>query len=67
MILALNKRLPVDYEYQDLEKIKKLSKHYLDNYTTDTEKYREIYDLSNSLNRDYPKNLEETLYVFGEK
>src|SRR5690606_13458888 len=32
------------YEYKDLEKLRGLCKHYLDNYTTDSEKYREIYD-----------------------
>ncbi len=67
LILALNKNLAQDYQYQDLEKLKKLSKHYLDNYTTDTEKYREIYDLSNSLNRDYPKNLEEFNIVLQKR
>lgn len=59
LILALNKNLAQDYEYQDLEKLKKISKHYLDNYTTDTEKYRDVYDLSNNLDKNYPKNMEQ--------
>ncbi len=68
LILALNKNLPQDYEYQDLEKIKKLSKHYIDNYTTDTEKYRDIYQISNNLNNNYPKTLEEyNAYVDKKK
>jgi len=59
LILALSKNLTQDYEYQDLEKLKKLSKHYVDNYTTDTEKYRDIYDLSKNLDKNYPKSLNE--------
>lgn len=59
LILALNKNLTQDYEYQDLEKLKKLSKHYLDNYTADSEKYRDVYDLSNNLDKNYPKSLAE--------
>ncbi len=47
------------YEYKDLEKLRDLSKYYLDNYTTDTEKYREIYDLSNVLNNNFPKTEQE--------
>ena len=47
------------YEYKDLEKLRGLCKHYLDNYTTDSEKYREIYDLSNVLNKDFPKTEQE--------
>ncbi len=59
LILALNKNLTQDYEYKDLEKLRNLTRHYLDNYTTDIEKYRDIYDLSNNIDKDYPKNLEE--------
>ena len=59
LILALKKRLPVDYEYKDLEKLRSLTKHYIDNYTTDTEKYRDIYDLSNNLDKNFPKSLAE--------
>jgi hypothetical protein len=59
LILSLSKNLSSDYEYKDLEKLRTLCKHYLDNYTTDTEKYRDIYDLSNNLNKNYPKSLEE--------
>ena len=67
LILALNKNLAQDYQYQDLEKLRGLCKHYLDNYTTDTEKYREIYDLSNNLDKNYPKNLEEYNQIKQEK
>lgn len=58
LVLSLKKSLPVDYEYKDLEKLRTLTKHYVDNYTTDTEKYRDIYDLSNHL-KNYPKTLAE--------
>jgi len=58
LILSLKKNLPVDYEYKDLEKLRNLTNHYLDNYETDAEKYRDIYDLSNHL-KNYPKSLEE--------
>lgn len=58
LILALNNNLSQNYEYKDLEKLRNLTKHYVDNYTTDVEKYRDIYDLSNSL-KNYPKSLEE--------
>jgi len=67
LILALNKNLTQDYEYQDLEKLKKLSKHYLDNYTADSEKYRDVYDLSNNLDKNYPKSLAEYNQIKQEK
>ncbi len=55
------------YEYKDLEKLRGLCKHYLDNYTTDSEKYREIYDLSNVLNKDFPKTEQEYNRIIFEK
>lgn len=58
-ILPASKNLPNSYKYEDLEKLRNLTKHYVDNYTTDTEKYRDIYDLYNHLNRNYPKTLAE--------
>lgn len=68
LILSLSKNLSKGYEYKDLEKLRKLSKHYLDNYTTtDTDKYREIYDLSNNLDRNYPKSLAEYNKLKQEK
>jgi len=58
LILALSKNFPSDYEYETLEKLRTLCKHYLDNYTTDQEKYRDIYDLSNNL-KNYPDSFED--------
>ncbi|MBA5792711.1 hypothetical protein H1R17_01575 [Flavobacterium sp. xlx-214] len=54
------------YEYKELEDLRALTKHYLDNYTTDTEKYREIYDLSNNM-KYLPKTLAEYNQVKQQK
>ena len=39
----------------------------MDNYVTDTDKYREIYEILNNLDKNYPKNLKEYILIQQEK
>ncbi len=67
-VLSLDKLISEEtYEYENLEKLRILSKKYVDSYSkVDADKFKEVYSINKKLS-DYPKSKEELEILINQK